>query len=209
MEFVYVVESKDLFGRGRLPKGWIEAGSSLRTYVDSFITDGFFIERDYAETRERYKQIIPYTIIYHGSKVLTYTRKTGDDRLVGRQSIGVGGHINPGDKRLDSNIVFNAAVREVLEEVPMMPKLAVQDKELFLDSIWHVGFLYDSSDAVGRVHFGVVYMLDTERINTPIEKFEYETEEAKAVVKEVSNIQFNNLEMWSAYSLDALFSWKG
>ena len=45
----------------------------------------------------RFKQLIPYVIMTHDGKYLTYVRgkRAGETRLVGNRSIGIGGHINP------------------------------------------------------------------------------------------------------------------
>src|SRR4030042_1570946 len=58
-----------------------------------------FINRSEAEKDPSYKQIIPYVIMCHNGKFLSYVRgkKAGEKRLLGLRSIGIGGHINPID----------------------------------------------------------------------------------------------------------------
>ena len=52
------------------------------------------MERDPA-----FKQVIPYLVLRDGERYFLMQRTTagGDARLHGRYSIGVGGHLNPGD----------------------------------------------------------------------------------------------------------------
>ena len=52
--------------------------------------------RAQAETDPSFKQIIPYVVITDGERVLHYVRgkKAGEQRLVAKGSIGIGGHIN-------------------------------------------------------------------------------------------------------------------
>ena len=55
-----------------------------------------------AETDPGFKQIIPYVVITDGARVLHYVRgkKAGEQRLVAKGSIGIGGHINDEDHSL-------------------------------------------------------------------------------------------------------------
>jgi predicted NUDIX family phosphoesterase len=113
-----------------------------------------FMPRSQAETDPAYKQIIPYVIMMHQGKVLSYVRgrRAGEARLVGNRSIGIGGHINPADDlplfNADFRQTYLAAVaREVAEEV-------IVDTG-YTDHI--VALLNDDSNPVGRVHLGIVH----------------------------------------------------
>src|SRR4026207_1670190 len=65
-------------------------------YLKAILSRGrnFFIPRPEAENDPAYKQIIPYALIAFGKTVLHYVRgkKTGEQRLVAKGSIGIGGH---------------------------------------------------------------------------------------------------------------------
>ena len=63
-----------------------------------------FRPRAQAETDPGFKQIIPYVVITDGARVLHYVRgkKSGEQRLVAKGSIGIGGHINDEDHSLFS-----------------------------------------------------------------------------------------------------------
>src|SRR4051812_6681984 len=67
-------------------------------YLSSILSRGnnFFLPRGKAENDPSHKQIIPYVLIAHEDKVLHYVRgkKAGEQRLVAKGSIGIGGHFN-------------------------------------------------------------------------------------------------------------------
>lgn len=114
-----------------------------------------FMPRSLAEDDHTYKQLIPYVIMTHGGKFLSYVRgkRAGETRLVGRGSIGIGGHINPPDDMplLEaediSQTYIEAVEREVAEEVTIA--------DAGTDCI--VALLNDDSTEVGRVHLGIVH----------------------------------------------------
>lgn len=113
-----------------------------------------FMRRDHAECNENYRQLIPYCVIYFEDKILTYqrTKKSGESRLRKLKSLGFGGHLNPIDidSSFDDNVYFAGLRRELDEE------LVIEDP-FTLDII---GFIRDDSTEVGRVHFGVVHLLN-------------------------------------------------
>src|ERR1041384_5808478 len=66
-------------------------------YLDAFLSRGnnFFLPRREAEINPAYKQIIPYALIAFENRVAYYVRgkKAGEQRLVAKGSIGIGGHM--------------------------------------------------------------------------------------------------------------------
>lgn len=98
-------------------------------------------ERDQVENDPTYKQVVTYTVVGFDGKVLSYRRRTGDDRLTGLKSIGIGGHVEDRDE----DIRF-AAERELEEEIGMY------------SGGWgnNVLTINDDSDDVGLHHIGVV-----------------------------------------------------
>ncbi len=110
-----------------------------------------FLPRGAVETDLRYKQLIPYHIIMHGDRVWYYVRsnRSGEERLVARVSIGVGGHINDLDRRPGVNAYMAGARRELEEEV----RLPDHCEERV------VALLNDDSNPVGQVHLGVVHVV--------------------------------------------------
>src|SRR5438128_11141606 len=125
-------------------------------YFDAFLSRGnnFFLPRPQAEVNPAYKQIIPYALIAFQNKVAYYVRgkKAGEQRLVAKGSIGIGGHMNEADESLfamDEQAYRAGVEREVNEEVKI--------DTLFEDRI--VALLNDDSSEVGRVHLGIVHII--------------------------------------------------
>ena len=114
-----------------------------------------FMPRSQAESDEKYKQIIPYVIITHDDKYLCYVRgkRAGEARLLGQMSIGIGGHINPGDDEfpLFGNGFREAYIRAVEREVAEEISIGANHRDRI------VALLNDDSTEVGRVHLGVVH----------------------------------------------------
>jgi predicted NUDIX family phosphoesterase len=128
-------------------------------YLDAILAPGknFFLPRPDAETDPSHKQIIPYAIFHHQGRYLVYTRggKSGEKRLVAKQSIGIGGHINPHDEREDSlakTTYYNGVEREIQEELTLTgPHTQTV-----------IGLINDDSNEVGQVHLGVVHLFHLE-----------------------------------------------
>jgi predicted NUDIX family phosphoesterase len=113
-----------------------------------------FMARAQAETNPAFKQVIPYVLITDGKSILHYVRgkKAGEQRLVAKGSLGIGGHINDEDHTLFAFGVqaFQDAVkREVCEELSISGEFNARP----------VGLINDDSTEVGQVHFGVVHVL--------------------------------------------------
>ena len=78
MEFVYVVNRMDLFDLP-MPHGFVGATPpaghpSLETYLERIATKGYFVERSWAEQQSSVKQIIPYTLVCHATKLFLTRR---------------------------------------------------------------------------------------------------------------------------------------
>ena len=109
--------------------------------------EGRFMRRGDAEDDPTFKQVIPYLVLRDGAAWFLMRRTTagGDARLHDRWSLGVGGHLNPGD-----GDVVGGLAREWREEL-------VAD---FLPAFSPVGLLNDDTTPVGAVHVGFVYAAD-------------------------------------------------
>lgn len=108
-----------------------------------------FRPRSIVETDPSFKQVIPYVVITDGDRILHYVRgkKSGEQRLIAKGSIGIGGHINSTD---DGLFTYEMAVeREVTEEIKIDGKFSAPV----------IGLINDDSTEVGAVHFGVVHLL--------------------------------------------------
>src|ERR1700741_988664 len=109
-------------------------------YLDAFLSRGnnFFLPRPEAEINPAYKQIIPYALIAFEDKLAYYVRgkKAGEQRLVAKGSIGIGGHMNESDESLFAmdEAAYRAGVeREVGEEISIETKFEDQIVALLND----------------------------------------------------------------------------
>jgi predicted NUDIX family phosphoesterase len=168
-------------------------------YLDAFLSRGnnFFLPRPEAENNPAYKQIIPYALIAFGNSVVYYVRgkKAGEQRLVAKGSIGIGGHMNEGDESLfalDEQAYRVGVEREVNEEI----KIHTQ----FDDRI--VALLNDDTTDVGRVHLGVVHVF---KLAEPkVEKREAMITGLTFLTKEELVARRESLETWSQICVDSL-----
>src|SRR5712691_9725241 len=90
-----------------------------KKYLNAILSRGnnFFLPRAQAENDPAHKQIIPYALLAFEDKVLCYVRgkKAGEQRLVAKGSIGIGGHMNDSDESLfawDEAAYFAGVERE-------------------------------------------------------------------------------------------------
>jgi predicted NUDIX family phosphoesterase len=144
---------------------------------------GAFRDRAEMEQDGSWKQVIPYLILRDGPRyfLMHRTRAGGDARLHDRWSIGVGGHLNPGDGDLAGGLR-----REWAEEVEADFE---PDFEL-------VGLLNDDTTDVGRVHVGAVYVADAAGRSVAIRETD-KLEGSFADAAAVAAVE-DRLETWSA-----------
>ena len=121
MEFVYVVPREALFPdcypQGLVPFGGGDGETDRAAFLERIEANGFFVERAYAERTPTLKQVIPYTVVVSGDGGVFLTKRLpqgGESRLVGKLSIGIGGHINPVDH---GDIIAEGTARELEEEL--------------------------------------------------------------------------------------------
>lgn len=111
-----------------------------------------YLNRSDAEHDKRYKQLIPYVLVFCHDRILRYRRGKGgqETRLHGLFSVGIGGHISEEDHGLFSNRLgyHEGMRRELMEEV------AIDDVNEAA-----VAVINDDSTEVGFVHFGVVHVM--------------------------------------------------
>jgi predicted NUDIX family phosphoesterase len=168
-------------------------------YLDAFLSRGnnFFLSRPKAESDPNYKQIIPYALIVFGNTVAYYVRgkKAGEQRLVAKGSIGIGGHMNETDESLFAldEAAYRAGVeREVNEEIKI--------ESPFEDRI--VALLNDDTTEVGRVHLGIVHVF---KLAEPkIQKREAMITGLTFLRKEELLARRETMESWSQICLDSL-----
>ncbi len=127
---------------------------------------GRFLPRAEVETDETWRQVIPYVLLRDAAgRYFAYRRlpASGEGRLVGLHSLGVGGHLN--DEHLAADLAIGSPVlrpnplavglqRELAEEL-VLP--STTDGPLGRLAIH--GFLALDATPVDRVHVGVVVIL--------------------------------------------------
>jgi len=119
----------------------------LAAFVEAVERTGTYEARAAMERDPSYKQIIPYLVLRDGPRwfLMQRTAAGGDERLHHRYSIGVGGHLNPGDGGL-----LGGLRREWAEELDAA----------FVPEFELVALLNDDTTDVGSVHLGAVYVAD-------------------------------------------------
>jgi predicted NUDIX family phosphoesterase len=143
-ELVYVVPRTAVMDS----TGWRGVRTShLPELLEAIEHGGRYELRDAMERDPAFKQVIPYLVLRDGERYFLMRRSRGgrDERLHDRYSIGVGGHLNPGDGGLDGGLL-----REWAEEL----------EADFVPEFRLVGVLNDDTTDVGSVHLGVVYVAD-------------------------------------------------
>ncbi len=143
-ELVLVVP-RDRVIRGR---GWRGVSADgLEAVLATIATEGRFEPRAAMERDPAHKQVIPYLVLRDAGRyfLMRRTRAGGDERLHERYSIGVGGHLNPGDGDIRTGLL-----REWHEEL----------EAAFVPDFRLVGLLNDDETEVGRVHLGIVFVAE-------------------------------------------------
>ncbi|CAN5662061.1 NUDIX domain-containing protein [soil metagenome] len=178
--------------RAVIPDG--AAWRGLRTEgMDAFLATvsvhGRFEDRAAAEQDPTRKQVIPYLVLRDGERyfLMRRTRAGADARLHDRYSIGVGGHLNPGDDG-----PLGGLQREWREELHAD----------FLPTFRAIGLLNDESTDVGSVHIGIVYSADA--AGRPVAVREHDKlSGAFADRVEVATV-VDGMESWSRLVFEAL-----
>ena len=173
--------------------------TEIDKYLPAFLnpSNNFFIHRELAEDDHTHKQIIPYAIFKHGDKFLKYLRgkKSGEQRLASKSSIGIGGHINQDDfnsSSLEKDTYLTGIEREINEE-------------LIINCDYNnlpIALINDDSNDVGQVHLGVVHLFDLE--SDQVEAGEANIENLEFLSSDDLLREKDNLESWSQICVDHL-----
>ena len=176
--------------RGAVPGGCDFSGvrpvgqDALTGLAEAVHTAGRFLDRPTAEVDPAFKQLIPYVVVRDAGRVFLMERSAagGDARLHHRASVGVGGHLNPGD---GDDPLLDGLRREWNEEL-------VADWE---PAFRLVGLLNDDSNAVGAVHLGVVF--EVEAAGRPVAVRETDKLSGRFVELEALRSAWDRMETWS------------
>lgn len=170
-------------------------------YLPHFLApeNNFFLPREEAEEDPTHKQIIPYAIFQHCDRLLCYVRgkKSGEQRLASKSSIGIGGHINQHDAAeasLERDTYMTGVEREISEELIIEGDYTQRV----------VALINDDSNPVGQVHLGVVHLFELDSSN--VSPGEANIEDLKFLTREELLQHRADLETWSQICIDNLSS---
>ena len=194
-EHVLVIPEERLNAIGRF-SGFREfSEEALETLLDPNYME--FRPRSTVEEDPTFKQLIPYAILQvdpTSPSVFQYTRGKGqgEKRLHALKSIGIGGHISEEDA--DGEDLYRSGMQRELTE------------EMVIDTPYEdqmVGFIYDDSTPVGRVHLGVIHVLTLESTDARARETEL-TDSGFGSVESLKQ-ELDRFETWSQLCLNHLF----
>ena len=185
-EFVLVVPRASLMS----DPGWHGIRAHGLADVEALVVrEGRFLPRPEMERDRAWKQVIPYLVLRDGPRyfLMQRTRAGADERLHDAWSIGVGGHVDPGDGDMRGGLL-----REWAEEV----------EADFVPSFRYVGLLNDDTTDVGAVHVGAVYEADADGRPVAVR----ETTKLRGAFADPEDVArvADRLESWSRLVFEAL-----
>ncbi len=143
-------------------KGLISGNSDV---LKKIVRNSQFRKRNELEEDPSFKQIIPYAIIsYKGPErtgigrsqsfyLFKRTSEQTEKRLHNKYSLGVGGHMNPGNfMESEEQYLIDELKRELFEEVKLLNGCLIEDIDF-------IGFINDDTISVGKVHIGLLYII--------------------------------------------------
>lgn len=157
-----------------------------------------FRPRSLVETDPSFKQLIPYVILecnnVASTRLFQYTRGKGqgEKRLHALKSIGIGGHISVEDAEGD-DWYRTGMHRELNEEVEI--ECGGTDRI--------VGLIYDDTTEVGRVHLGIVHILQLASCKVHPRE-DHLLDSGFRPVEEIKN-DLSGLETWSQLCIKHLY----
>lgn len=159
--------------------------------------------RSQMEEDPSFKQLIPYVVFRHVDEhgeqhLFQYLRGSGqgEARLHAKRSVGVGGHISSDDASGNEPYLVGMA-RELDEEIDWAASGAAEPS---LDTI--VGLINDDSNEVGKVHLGIVHLVDVQK--PLIQSREKDLCEAGFWDRPSLSEQRDAFETWSQIALEYL-----
>lgn len=186
-----ILDPFDLPVRGMCPDPELAIYRAIGEHLD-------FGPRAELEEDPTKKQIIPYVLIQRQNDIWTMVRtaKTQEARLHHRASVGVGGHLEPIDGNRE-DIIINGMLRELHEEIHLDTKWDQQ--------VRYVGVLNDDTNDVGKVHLGLVYVLEISA-HTSIDI--RETEKMRGLwypIEQCHQSEEYAFETWSEIALQTIY----
>lgn len=170
-------------------------------YESRILKNFKYMKRWIVENDPAYKQPVSYSVIVNPilKKVFAYQRSTHDarypeKRLQGKWSWGVGGHI----EKLDvGNPIHKSMLRELKEEVKISGSINPRI----------LGYINNDSDDVGKVHFGILYIVETNSKSIEPKDPEISNGEFKKIEELEKICTAHPVEEWSRICLNPLKSY--
>jgi predicted NUDIX family phosphoesterase len=191
-EQVLVVRREDVFPDGAW-HGFVS--ENLDRHQRLIRERHFFKARSEVENDPSFQQIIPYVVFRHGDRYfLTHRlRASSEKRLRKQYSLGVGGHINPGDLE-GGDPILDGLRREWSEEVIYEGRFEAR----------MLGLLNEDSSPVSKVHLGVVFLVDGDTPDIRIRETDKLAGELMSL--EEMRMYYLAMESWSQIVYDRLVS---
>ncbi len=190
-ENVLVVPRDRLFA-GQEWTGFRDVG--LDDLLDRVRANYHFRPRRDVEEDASEPQIIPYVVFRHHDRYfLTHRlRRSSERRLRHLYSLGVGGHINPEDVTDAADPIEAGLRREWEEEVVYQGRFSTR----------LIGAINDQSTAVGRVHVGLIFLVEGDRPEISIR----EVDKLAGALFELDAMRsyYLDMESWSQLIFDYL-----
>lgn len=183
-ENVLVVSKEELNRHFNLQR---EFWSVKKSDIDAL--QSYYVPRSLAESDFNAKQLIPYAVISDAEgRYLTYNRHGSERRLKGVFSVGIGGHVNDGDKSDGNyNTLIAGLEREVTEEIGI---------RLVGSNISLMGMINEDVSEVGHCHIGIVFKA---KLMGATPSFDAEIENPQWLT--MQDIDLGQFELWSSLAL--------
>lgn len=150
-ELIFAVPSSEIWSLLTYKEqGFIHGNSDELKII---VQKGLFRKRQELEEDLLFKQIIPYGLISNKNSFYLFKRTSGqtEKRLQNLFSLGVGGHMNPGNSVVsEDQYLIDELKRELFEEVRLL-------NGCMIEKIEFIGFINDDTIQVGRFHLGLLY----------------------------------------------------
>jgi predicted NUDIX family phosphoesterase len=188
-ETILVVKRDDIF-ENHQPFNGLQK-EPLEDVMEAIQTKKHFLPRSLMEQDQTYKQIIPYLVFNYADRFFLMQRQSAasEQRLKDKFTLGIGGHMRESDMQSDS--VFNWAFREFHEEVHYTGCTAFET----------IGVLNDDSNDVGKVHLGLVLLVQGESPNITIKS---ELKSGQMLTLDDMKPYYDRMETWTQMVYDFL-----
>jgi predicted NUDIX family phosphoesterase len=165
---------------------------NVDAYLSLIQTHKEFLPRPDMELDESYKQIIPYLVFKHEDRYFLMQRsnKASESRLQNKFTLGIGGHVREEDLK-EGSTLFDWARREFHEEVAYSGNLTITS----------LGMLNDDSNPVGKVHIGLVLLLEGDSDDIAVLS---ELKSGVLLTLEECAAYAEHMETWSRIIFDSL-----